>query len=150
MKKLLIMLAVLIMLVGSGCTTMCEYEKLDPDTGKVIEKGTREEDLFTKLFDEMKVKDIAWWRCGWFFKIVCTFTGQETYFPNITISGGKIHKGHISLTKNSKINMAECIRAMQTPISVTVTKDGAKIEEKILNQMAEDRKEMADDLVNGD
>ena len=165
MKKLLMLLigSVLIAtLTGCGTTRTEEYVKYKPGTDIVIEKGTRttDESAFGLLMEEMKIKDIAWWLCGWYFKITCTFTGQDTYFPNFTIRGGKINKGHISLTKDSQQDLYRCIRAMQMPISVSISKDGAKISEQLTEEEkefltdtvkdhAEDNKEKTTEVING-
>ena len=126
MKKLFIILAALAM---TGCTTVRTTEVLDTE-GNVIKRSSVEEDPFGKLMNEMSKKDIAWWKCGWWFRCEITFTGSETYMPVISFSGGKANIGHISLTKDSKQNMAECIKAMQQPMELTVNQAGIGIEEK--------------------
>jgi len=164
MKKLMIMLGALLMLVLVGCSTtrITETITTDPVT-KEEKKVTTTEELSAvyMLFDEMKIKDIAWWTCGWYFKITCQFTGSDTYLPNFTIKGGKVNIGHISLTKDSQQDMYKCIRAMQMPISVSVTKDGAKISESLsdeekeflndsIKDKANDMKEKLPEVINGD
>lgn len=166
MKKMIMlvicMLSVFI-ITGCGTTHTEEYVKYEPGTKKIVEEGTRtvEQSAVGLLMEEMKVKDIAWWICGWYFKITCQFTGSDSYFPNFTIKGGKVNSGHISLTQNSAQSMYGCIRAMQMPISVSVSKDGAKIEEKLsddekdllnesLTEAADRRKARAVEVITGD
>ena len=131
MIKRFLSLIPFILITGCASIKTEDYVKLDPTTGAQIEKGTRETKMsFSEmLFDEMKVKDIAWWKNGWFFRITVQLTGSDNYLPNFTVEGGKVNAGHISLTEDSKQDMANCIHAMTPPLTVDTSGTGIHIEE---------------------
>lgn len=132
-----IFLSMSLVLLMAGCATTNSRSSYSPTTGKLISKTTTSSDPVDKIMKEMKNKDIAWWNCGWFFTIELTLTDSSTYMPSMKIAGGKANTGHISLTKDSKQDMGECIRAMQTPLALTVDKGGIGIKEKTIKKAGE-------------
>lgn len=131
MIKRFLILMPFILITGCASVKTEDYVKTDPATGAQIEKGTREtKTSFSEmLFDEMKVKDIAWWKNGWYFRLTVQLTGSDNYLPNFTFEGGKVNSGHITLTEKSKQNMEGCIKAMNTGISLDASGKGINIKE---------------------
>ena len=130
MQKIIIMCMILLL---NGCTTtntLVEFDK----SGHITKKVILEENSFGKLMNEMKGKDIAWWHNGWFFDIEVSLMNSETYIPAVILKGGNANNGHISLTKDSKQNLGDCIKAMQTTLNVNVDTQGVNIEEKNKNE----------------
>ena len=119
------------LLLFAGCgTTKTLLLEYGPD-GKVIKKTYLESDAVGKLMDEMKTKDIAWYKNGWFFTIECTITSQDTYMPTIKFTGGKANSGHISLRPDTKETiMPACLKEMQPGITVTTSSSGISISDK--------------------
>jgi len=129
MKKLSTVFALIaVSLIFSGCTTTTTLVTYDSQ-GNVLSETTTEADPVSKIMDEMTVKDIAWWTCGWWFDIELTLISKETYTPTIAFRGANANRGHISLTKDSKQDLAECIKAMQNALQVEVNEQGIKIKE---------------------
>jgi hypothetical protein len=112
----------------TGCTTSTTLIEFDED-GKIKKKVVIESDAVEKIMEEMKHKDIAWFKNGWYAKGEVSTSSSETKTPSLILGAGKLNTGHISLQKDSKQDIEKIIKAMQSKLDTSVSPGGIELKE---------------------